>query len=157
LTGWTLLVYMTFPIVRILTGAQPVNVPSAEQFLIYWAPYFFVGMITVAVAGANGYSYQAFAVMSACFWIHVLASILTLARRKGSFAVTPKRGSDRRQIRPVLAPIVVCVALIVVATFGIVRSQSPAMVTNVAFASVHVLVLATGIRVLLKRSHPTGS
>ncbi|HEV8296280.1 MAG TPA: glycosyltransferase family 2 protein [Acidimicrobiales bacterium] len=151
LTGWTLLVYMTFPVVRILTGEQPINVPSAEEFMIYWGPYFLAGMLTVAVAGAGRYSYSAFAVMSASFWIHILASILTVLRRKGSFAVTPKKGSTDRQIRPVLVPLLACAVLVGVACYGLARDQSPATVTNVSFASVHVLVLASGIRILLQR------
>jgi cellulose synthase (UDP-forming) len=151
LTGWTLVVYMTFPIVRIITSEQPITVPSAEQFLIYWAPYFFVGMVTVAIAGSNRYSYNAFAVASACFWIHVLATILTLLRRKGTFAVTPKTTSGRRQLRPVIVPCAVCVTLLAVAAYGLARSQSPGMVTNVAFAAVHFMVLASGVVVLVRR------
>jgi cellulose synthase (UDP-forming) len=155
LTGWTLLVYMTFPIVRILSGAQPIDVPSAEQFMIFWGPYFLAGMTTVAIAGRGRYSYSAFAVMSASFWIHILATILTLLRRKGSFAVTPKQGSTDRQIRPVAVPLLACVLLVAAACYGLVRDQSPATVTNVSFASVHVLVLATGIRVLWQRPRAT--
>ena len=151
LTGWTLLIYMTFPIVRILTTEQPITVPSAEQFLTYWAPYFFAGMLTVAVAASNGYSFAAFAVSSACFWVHIFATILTVLRRKGTFAVTPKTVSDRRQLRPVLAPIVACALLCGVAVYGLTRNQSPGMVTNVAFSAVHILVLACGIAVLLRR------
>jgi len=146
-----LLIYMTFPIVRILTTEQPITVPSAEQFLTYWAPYFFAGMLTVAVAASNGYSFAAFAVSSACFWVHIVATILTVLRRKGTFAVTPKTVSDRRQLRPVLAPIVACALLCGVAVYGLTRNQSPGMVTNVAFSAVHILVLACGIAVLLRR------
>jgi cellulose synthase (UDP-forming) len=151
LTGWTLLVYMTFPVVRILTTEQPIHVPSAEQFILYWGPYFFAGMLTVVIASANGYSFSAFALMSVSFWIHVLATLLTLGRRKGRFAVTPKQGSSSFQFRPVAVPMIVAAILLGVAIYGIATSQSPAMVTNVAFASVHVLVLASGLRVLLRR------
>jgi len=157
LTGWTLLVYMTFPIVRILTTEQPITVPSAEQFLSYWAPYFFAGMITVAVAASNGYSYGAFAVSSACFWVHIVATILTVLRRRGTFAVTPKTASDRRQLRPVLAPILACAALFGVAVYGLTRNQSPGMVTNVAFSAVHIFVLGCGVAVLLRRPRSSGS
>jgi cellulose synthase (UDP-forming) len=157
LTGWTLLVYMTFPIVRILTGAQPIDVPNAEQFMVHWGPYFLAGMTTVAIAGRGRYSYAAFAVMSASFWIHVLATILTVLRRKGSFAVTPKQASSARQIRPVAVPVLACIALAAIAAYGLARDQSPATVTNVSFAAVHVLVLASGIRVLLQRPRPTSA
>jgi hypothetical protein len=51
----------------------------------------------------------------------------------------------------VIVPVVVCGAPVSVAVYGLARDQSPAMVTNAAFASVHVLVLASGIRVLTRR------
>jgi hypothetical protein len=44
----------------------------------------------VAIAGSKGYSYSAFALMSVSFWIHILATVLTVLRRRGRFAVTPK-------------------------------------------------------------------
>jgi hypothetical protein len=122
--------------------------------MLYWGPYFFLGMLTVTIAGSNGYSYNAFALMSASFWIHVLATILTVLRRKGSFAVTPKQASSTRQFRPVVVPILVCASLLGVAIYGLSTSQSPAMVTNVSFATVHVLVLASGMRLLLQRPRP---
>jgi cellulose synthase (UDP-forming) len=79
----------------------------------------------------------------------VVASLLTLLRRKGRFAVTPKQGSDGRQIRPVAVPLAVCAGLVAVAVYALVRDQSPATVTNVSFALVHLVVIASGIRFAL--------
>jgi cellulose synthase (UDP-forming) len=149
LTGWTLLVYMTFPFVRILTGEQPIAVTSPEEFLIHWGPYFVASMVTVGLAAGGRYTYSAFALMSASFWIHVVASLLTLARRRGSFKVTPKQGAHGRQIRPVAVPLVACALLLGVSLYGLARDQSPATVTNASFALVHFTVLATGIRFAL--------
>jgi cellulose synthase (UDP-forming) len=154
LTGWTLLVYMTFPIVRILTGEQPIAVSSPESFLVHWGPYFLASMVTVGLAAGGRYRFSAFALMSASFWIHVVASLLTLARRKGSFAVTPKQGSGERQIRPVAVPLAVCAALAAVAVYGLARDRSPATVTNVSFALVHLVVIASGIRFALLPPRP---
>jgi cellulose synthase (UDP-forming) len=146
LTGWTLVVYMVFPVVRILTGVQPIDVASPEEFLVHWGPYFVASMVTVGLAGGGRYSFQAFALMSSSFWIHVVASVLTALRRKGSFAVTPKQGQTGVQVRPVVVPLLVVVALAGVAVFGLLRDPSPATVTNASFALVHIAVLATGIR-----------
>jgi cellulose synthase (UDP-forming) len=146
LTGWTLLVYMTFPVVRILTGEQPIAVSSPEQFLIHWGPYFVASMVTVGLSAGGRYTYSAFALMSASFWIHVVASLLTLGRRKGSFKVTPKQGAAGRQIRPVAVPLLACGVLLAVSAYGLVTDQSPATVTNASFALVHVTVLLSGIR-----------
>jgi cellulose synthase (UDP-forming) len=146
LTGWTFVIYMAFPIVRILIGRQPIDVSGPEEFLIYWGPYFVASMATVGLAGRGRYTYSAFSLLSASFWIHVVASILTLARRKGSFAVTPKQGATGVQLRPVAVPLAVCAVLIGVVAFGLLRDPSAATVTNASFALVHVVVLAGGIR-----------
>jgi cellulose synthase (UDP-forming) len=150
LSGWTLVIYMTFPVVRILTGQQPINVTSPEEFLLHWGPYFLLSMTTVAIAGSGRYTYWAFALMAAMFWIHVLASILTLLRRRGSFAVTPKRGTSGRQLRPIAVPMVAVMILIGVAAYGLLRDPSPANVTNATFALVHVVVLMSGMRWALR-------
>ncbi len=52
--------------------------------------------------GSGAYTFRAFALQSASFWIHVHASVLALLRRPGSFKVTPKRGADGRQPRAML-------------------------------------------------------
>ena len=152
LTGWTLLIYMSFPVVRILTGEQPVQVASADQFLLHWAPYFIASMATVALTSRGRYTYSAFALMSSIFWVHIVASVLTLLRRKGSFAVTPKRGTAKLQLRPILAPLVAITVLVAVAVFGLVRDTSPATVTIASFAFVHVAVLLSGIRFAIPRA-----
>lgn len=152
LTGWTLLVYMLFPVVRIVSGRyQPVQVASAEEFLVHWLPYFTVSMATVALVGRGRYTYGAFALMSSSFWIHVLATLLTLGRRKGTFAVTPKRARAGRQIRPVLVPGLTALALAGVALYGVLVTPGPAGVTNASFAMVHVVVLLGGVRHGLRR------
>ena len=149
LTGWTLLVYMAFPVVRILTGEQPIDVSSPEEFLLHWGPYFVASMVTVGLAAGGRYRFSAFALMSASFWIHVVASLLTAAGRKGSFAVTPKQGTSGRQIRPVLVPLAVCAGLAGIIVYGLAVDRSPATVTNASFALVHLVVIASGIRFAL--------
>jgi hypothetical protein len=83
--------------------------------------------------------------MEASFWIHILASLLTLFRRKGRFAVTPKHGESGRQIRPVAVPLAVVAILGGVAAFGLVRDHSPGTVSTAAFALVHITVLLSGV------------
>ncbi|TML02717.1 MAG: glycosyltransferase, partial [Actinobacteria bacterium] len=65
LTGWTVLAYMTFPVVRILTGQQPLAAPAADQFLLHFAPYFGMALSMVAMMGAGAYTFRAFALQSA--------------------------------------------------------------------------------------------
>jgi len=151
LTGWTVLVYMTFPVVRILTGQQPLAQAAADQFLVHFAPYFGLALSMVALMGSGAYTFRAFTLQSASFWIHVHASLLALLRRPGSFKVTPKRGADARQPLAVLPALAAAVTLFAVAVLGLARHHDPSTMNNVAFACVHLTVLSFGVAPALRR------
>jgi len=150
LTGWTVLAYMTFPVVRILTGAQPLAAPAADQFLLHFAPYFGMALSMVAMMGAGAYTFRAFALQSASFWIHVHASLKALLRRPGSFKVTPKRGADGRQPRAMLPALTAAAVLLIAAVAGLLRHHDPSTMNNVAFALVHLTVLSFGVAPALR-------
>ena len=145
LSGWTALVYMSLPVIRIVTGAQPLASASADQFLLHFAPYFGMALLSVAVSGRGSYTFDAFALSFANFWIHVLASLATLLRRPGKFVVTPKQGVEGRQPAAVAPGLVAIVVLVGASVFGLARGVSPAMLNNVAFAMLHVVVLSCGV------------
>ena len=146
LTGWTVLIYMAMPIIRILFGYQPLDTAHADQFLAVFAPYFGWSLLIVALVGGGSYTFGAFALQSASFWIHVQATVLTLFGRRGTFVVTPKTGERRRQLRPVWPTLVMLLVLCGVAVYGLVTGGTdPAKLNNVAFALVHVTVLSAGI------------
>jgi endo-1,4-beta-D-glucanase Y len=149
LSGWTVLIYMTFPVVRILGGQQPLAGSTADQFLIHFVPYFGASLLTVAVAGAGAYTFQAFALAAANFWIHLQATVTTLLRRRGRFVVTPKEGQAGAQPRAVWPALLVLVVLLATAWRGLVADRSPATLNNVAFTALHVTVLATGVAAAL--------
>jgi cellulose synthase (UDP-forming) len=152
LTGWTCLIYMLFPVVRITTGAQPVAEVGADQFLLHFAPYFGLALMAVALAGAGSYTWRAFALSFASWWVHVHATLQLLRRRPGRFVVTPKKGIEGRQPRavwPSLGAIAVLGAAIVI---GLSRNLDAGTLNNVAFAAVHITVLSAGIRPALQRS-----
>ncbi|MBS1883183.1 MAG: glycosyltransferase [Actinobacteria bacterium] len=151
LSGWALLVYMSFPVIRIATGAQPIAAASADQFLIHFAPYFCTALAMVVVAGRGAYTFGGFALAAAGFWVQILASLAALTRRAGRFVVTPKQGAGRRQplaVAPVLLTIVV---LLGASAWGLAHQRSPSTLNNVAFALLHVTVLASGARWALMR------
>ncbi len=152
LSGWTVLVYMTFPIVRLLTGAQPLAATSADQFLAHFAPYFGLSLLVVTVLGGGAYTFKAFALQAASFWIHVQSTILTLLGRRGGFVVTPKEGAEGRQPRAVAPALVAIAALCAVGAYGLLRDRDPATLNNVAFAGLHVCVLAAGVWPALRRA-----
>ncbi len=145
LTGWTYLVYMALPVVRIVGGEQALAGATANQFLAHFVPYFAASMVTVAVAGQGSYSFSAFALMEASFWIHISAALRTLFARRSRFVVTPKVGRSGRQFRPVIPGLVALAVLLGAAVDGLVHSRSPATLNNVAFASLHISVLLAGM------------
>lgn len=157
LTGWTVLLYMALPVIRILTGAQPVAGAGADQFLVRFAPYFGLALLAVAVAGAGTYTWRAFALAFASWWIHVDASVRALRRRPGSFVVTPKRGTSGLQLRAVWPSLVALGILVGTIAWGLWRDRSPGTLNNIAFAFVHVSVLVTGVRPALRRGAPAAA
>jgi cellulose synthase (UDP-forming) len=152
LSGWTLLVYMSFPVVRILTGAQPIASASADQFLVHFVPYFSVALGAVAVAGLGSYTFAAFALAGSSFWIHIQATFRAVLRLGGGFVVTPKEGDTRRQPRAVAPTLVAVAVLLGVAAYGLARDRSPSTLNNLAFAVLHMSVLMSGAWAALTRS-----
>lgn len=144
LSGWTLLVYMTMPFVRLVWGAQPLAGTTANQFLAHFAPYFAVALGGVAVAGGGTYTFEAFATTSSSFWVHIRASLSVLLRRKGRFVVTPKRGTARRQPKAVAPALAVVAVLATAAIWRLLQDRGPATLNNVAFVALHVTVLLAG-------------
>lgn len=157
LTGWTVLLYMALPAIRITTGAQPVSGAGADQFLAHFAPYFGLALLAVAVAGRGAYTWKAFALSFASWWIHVYATVQVLRRSPGRFVVTPKRGTSGVQLRAVWPSLVAIGLLLGAIAFGLARDVEAGTLNNAAFAAVHVVVLGTGVRPALRWSAPTSA
>jgi cellulose synthase (UDP-forming) len=145
LSGWTVLFYLSLPVLAILAGVQPLSTDAADGFLLVFAPYFAFAIATVASVGGGSYTFAAYSLATSTFWIHVHASCRALLGRTASFAVTPKRGASGRQWRPAAPTLAVLGVLTTVAVVGLVRSDSPATINNVAFLAVHICVLAHGV------------
>ena len=151
LSGWTVLIYMSFPIVRLLGGGQPLGGINAPEFLLHFAPYYAVALSTAALAGAGSYTFSAFALAAANFWIHILSSIYQLLRKSGSFVVTPKEGAAERQPKAVMPALVTAGILAAVSIYGLSRKQDAATINNVSFAAFHISVLMTGCWAALEK------
>ncbi|MFC7497522.1 MULTISPECIES: glycosyltransferase family 2 protein [unclassified Nocardioides] len=145
LTGWTLMVYVSLPIIRILTGEQAVAAATADTFLLHFAPYFLLAISAVALGGAGSYTFTAFALAAASFWIHVFATLQVLTLRKGRFVVTPKAGTGLWQPGAVVPGLLAGAGLLGTAGYGLVHSRDAAMLNNVAFCLLHLVVIGTGI------------
>ncbi|MBS1885914.1 MAG: glycosyltransferase [Actinobacteria bacterium] len=151
LSGWTLLAYMSFPLIRIFTGAQPIAAASADQFVLHFAPYFCTALAMVVVAGRGAYTFAGFALAAATFWVQILASLAALTRRAGRFVVTPKEGAGHRQPLAVAPTLVAIAALAVGSLWGFLHQRSPSTLNNIAFALLHITVLVSGARWALMR------
>ncbi len=144
LSGWTVMLYMTMPVLRLLFGIQPIGSVGTDDFILHFGPYFAASLTTVAVASGGAFTFSAFALSSATFGVHVRSLGRVIFRRRGRFVVTPKHGESGRQFRPVGFTMIYGSALIVAMLVGLVRDPSPSTFNNVAFAGVHVVVLSCG-------------
>jgi cellulose synthase (UDP-forming) len=153
LSGWTLVLYMSLPVIRLLFGIQPLARITADQFLIHFAPYYCGALAAVALAGSGTYTFGAFALSACNFWIHVQATINAVLRRAARFVVTPKRGVRTRQPRAVAPALAAIAVLIASSVYGLLQSRGPATLNNVAFAALHSSILLVGIVPALRISH----
>lgn len=145
LTGWTLAIYMAMPVIRILTGAQPIDAASADNFLVAFAPFFGLSLAVVATVGAGRYTFSAYALMAATFWVHIHASCRALFRRPTRFVVTPKNADTERQWRAAAPTLAVLGLLVLTVVVGLASDRSAATLNNVAFAVFHIAVLSHGV------------
>ena len=151
LSGWTLAIYMSLPAIAFLTGVLPVDVETTNEFLVHFGPYWSLALLNVAVASGGSYTFAAFTLLSATFWVHVSASTKVALRRPGGFVVTPKAGACKRQPRAVAPALVAITVLAGSVAYGVVSDPSPALLSNVAFAFAHIGVLAAGAWPALRR------
>jgi cellulose synthase (UDP-forming) len=154
LSGWTVLIYMSFPVIRILFGVQPLAHLTAPEFLLHFTPYFLIALSTAALAGAGSYTFSALALAATSFWLFIVASVLTLAGRRGSFKVTPKQGSSERQPRAVAPSLAAIAVLVCVSAWGMAHTRDSATFNNAAFALFHVTILLSGAWPALRRPRP---
>ena len=145
LSGWTVLVYLMLPVLRIAFGVQPIASTAADDFLSHFVPYFGLAIATVAAVGSGTYTFRAYSLATSTYWVHVHATVKALLRRPGRFVVTPKQGGSGRQFRPA-APTLATIALLTTAgLWGLAQGRDPATLNNVAFVAVHLSVLGHGI------------
>ncbi len=151
LSGWTLLVYMSFPVVRLLGGGQPIGHINAPVFLLHFVPYYAVALTMAAVGGAGTYKFSAYALSAANFWIQILATFYVVLRKSGSFVVTPKKGAAVRQPRAVMPTLATVGVLVAACIYGLAKNRDAATINNVSFAAVHVSILMTGCWAALQK------
>ena len=130
LSGWTVLIYMSFPVIRLLTGGQPIadinaGVPAPLRALLRRGADH-------GRAGRRRLGHVRRLRLAAANWIHCLATVYTVLRKEGSFVVTPKKGAAARQPSAVMPALAAVAILVGVSIYGLVREQDAATLNNAA-------------------------
>ena len=150
LSGWTVLIYMALPVIRMLTGLQPLAAASADQFLLHFAPYFCLALGAVARAGRGNYTFSGFALAASTWWVHVVSSVRALTRRPGRFVVTPKHGSSTWQPGAVWPSLLAVAVLAGAVVYSLAGSRSPSALNNAMFATLHICIQVVGMSAALR-------
>ena len=145
LTGWTILLYLSLPVIYIFTGAQPFNASTSTEMLLYFAPYYIISLIAVAAAGGGSYTFEAYCLYIANFWIQIAATIYVLTGSKMTWVVTAKQSSQRREPGSVVPALIAIGILVVTAVYGIAHGLTSAVANNLAFAGMYAAVMLIGI------------
>jgi cellulose synthase (UDP-forming) len=142
LTGWTILVYLAMPVLRLAFGWQALDA-SADAFAIHFLPYFLVAIVNLGRFTNGAYTFAGLVMNWGSFAIHLRGTVQALTGRRVGFQVTPKHavaGSAWRHYVPNLA---VAGALLVAAGAGLSRGLTPATFNNLTFASIDVVLVVT--------------
>ncbi|MGB7049989.1 MAG: glycosyltransferase [Acidimicrobiales bacterium] len=145
LSGWTILLYLSLPTIFIFTGAQPFSGSTSTEMLLYFAPYYIISLVVVAVAGGGSYTFEAYCMYIANFWIHIAATIYVVTGSKMIWVVTAKQSTERREPGSVVPALAVLGILAVTVVYGIASGFTSAVANNLAFAGVYMAVLLFGI------------
>ncbi len=140
LTGWTVLVYLGLPLVRLIGGWQPVD-SSAAAFATHFLPYFVFAIVNLGRFGGGGYSLAGLAMNWGSFAVHIRATLTVLLGRRIGFVVTPKQGRAILPWRAVAPNLVVVGVLLATCSVAVVRGLDPATFNTVIFALVGTVLV----------------
>jgi cellulose synthase (UDP-forming) len=151
LTGWTILVYLSLPVMRLLFGWQPIGA-DAEGFTLHFLPYFAVAIVNLARFTSGGYSIRGLLLNWGSFPLHIRATFRALLGRSRGFSVTSKSALSG-VAWGALAPNVACVAVIASAVVvGLAGGVTPAIVNNVSFALLDAVLVGSLAALALRQS-----
>ena len=142
LTGWTVLVYLSLPALRLVFGWQALDA-QADEFAVHFLPYFLVAILNLGRFTNGAYTLAGLAMNWGSFAIHIRGTLRALAGRPGGFQVTPKRAT-RAPVWRRYVPNLVAIALLVVASVvGLARGMNPAGFNNVTFAAIDAVLVGS--------------
>jgi len=153
LTGWTILVYVSLPVVRLLFGWQPVD-DSAGTFAVHFLPYFLISVVNLSRFTAGGYSLRGLAMNWGSFHIQVRATIRVLVGQRIGFAVTPKHAVAGRAWRGLVPNLAVGAILVGAAIYGVAGGLNAATFNNATFALVDAALIMSIVAFAQMQARP---
>lgn len=153
-TGLAYAAYLVLPVAYLVFGLRPVQAPN--QYPVYFLPYIFSTLVTLAYASDFTVTFRALWFTLASFPVHLWALASALTGRAARFVVTPKT-AGAATLRPVLVHVVVMLVLAAAAVAGsAMRGLTPAVLNNVAFAMGHLLIVQGFVRYALRPERSRG-
>ena len=140
LTGWTILVYLSLPVARLVFGL-PVLVDPTGAFAVHFLPYFLIAVVGLGRMTGGGYTWRGLVLNWGSFFVHVRATLAVLLRRQGGFAVTSKRALLGTPWGLLWPNALAGAALISASAYALARDPSPAVLGNVSFAAMGVALV----------------
>ena len=140
LTGWTILVYLSLPIARLVFGL-PVLVDPTGAFAVHFLPYFLIAVVGLGRMTGGEYTWRALVLNWGSFTVGVRATLAVLLRRQGGFAVTSKRALQGTPWELLWPNALAAAALIAASAYALARDPSPPVLGNVSFAVMGVALI----------------
>lgn len=141
LTGWTLLVYVSLPLLRLLFGWQPVGA-SATEFATHFLPYFVIAVVNLGRFTGGRYTVVGLAMNWGSAWIGIRSTITVLLGKRIAFAVTPKHAQGTPALRPFAVHLALAGILVAASAAALIRGADAAVLNNIVFAAIDAALLS---------------
>ncbi|MDO8604607.1 MAG: hypothetical protein Q7K40_04425 [bacterium] len=129
-----------FPIVFLLTGAQPFKITTMELAAVF-LPYIFVVLYILRASSGNTLTFKALAFSMSGFNIHLQALIEVLSGKKATFTITSKRALSGNFMHLVSPHIFYAFLFLAALAIALAREGlSPAVANNMAWALINCAV-----------------
>jgi len=143
-TGPAYTLYLIALTVGLFSGLKPFN--EVIEYPIHFLPYFLLTLLTLNVSAQSSYTFRAVWLTLSTFPVHIAAIISLITGRKMGFVVTPKVAREESFLGMAIPHIFWFTLLSLGVLFSILIVQTPASISNSAFAIGHLIILGAFIR-----------
>lgn len=140
LTGWTILLYLSLPVFRLVFGLPVITDPTGA-FAVHFLPYFLIAVVGLGRVTDGAYTWRGLVLNWGSFAVHVQATLAVLRGRPGGFAVTSKRALSGTAWDLLWPNAAAAVVLLGVSAIALALEPSAAVLGNVSFAILGVALV----------------